>query len=145
MRHFFAPIPAVHLKAVADTFAGMGAVALGSNQFELLSGLKGPATFWLCASTGYVPEGGVPGIDIGKVLYRSQFVSAEMANCRGMPARPELRPQTTSDDGAWTMFYVVNDLCPVDPPIPAAELRKVRGGRFEVAEHMLVEIKRPAG
>lgn len=144
MRHFLAPVPAVHIEASAATFRARGSVLLGSNQFELLTSLKGAdASVWLAASTGYVPAGGVPSVNIGKVLYCSRFVAADMGDARGRPNRPDLRPATTEGDTAWTMYYEITDLLAIDPPIATASLHRRGGGRIEVAPHMLVEIDPP--
>ncbi len=144
MKHFFAPVPAVHLESAYATFREHNAVALGSSQYELLLGLNGqPATIWIGASTGYVPPGGVAGINIGKVLYRARFVCAGWCGKDGKPTKPELRPRSTDDDSIWKVFYVVSGLEALDPPLPSAKLRRKGGGKVESAPHMLIQIEDP--
>jgi hypothetical protein len=144
MKHFFAPVPAVHIVSAWETFQKEGKVAFGSNQYELLLSLNGQAaTIWIGASAGYVPSGGVSGVDIGKVLYKARFVEAEFADRRGNPQKPNLRPVSTAGDSAWTIFYVVNEMKHLAKPIPSAALKRKGGGGIDTSPHMLTAIEPP--
>lgn len=144
MIHVLAPVPAVHLPEAIGTARQHGSVLLGSNQFELLESLRGAvATVWLVASTGFIAPGALPPVAVGKVLWKGRLAGVETADRRGRPTRPHLRPTSTASDTEWHMFYEVLDLAPVDPPIASANLRRIGGGRIEVAPHMLVMIESP--
>lgn len=146
MIHVMAPVPAVHFLDAVATAQRMGSVLLGSNQFELLLGLKGKAaTIWLVASTGYLNKGELPPVSVGKVLFRGTLGMIEDADRRGRPKRPELRPASTATDTEWHKFFEVSALTAVEPPIPSARLRKKGGSAIEVAPHMLVVIEPPEG
>lgn len=146
MIHLFAPVPAVHIPDTIATHAAQGVVAFGSSQFELLNGLKDkPVTVCIGASTGYVPEGGVPGVSIGKVMFRGRLHAADWCDARGRPPVPDWRPASTMSDGVWTMFYAVTDLVALDPPLASANLKRKGGGRIDMSPHMLTLIEAPAG
>jgi hypothetical protein len=133
MLHLLAPVPAVHLVAAQDTFRRMGRVAFGSNAFDVLNKVNGKdVTVWIAASSTSAPPGGVPGIEIGKIVLCGQLAGIVNADRRGNHPDPSFRPATTLADKEehWAQFWEVVALEALRPTLSPIGLRAKGPGRL---------------
>jgi len=127
MSDILAPVPALHLPSAEATFTAQGRVAFGSDAWLFWSKAVPGTPVWIVASATAFPAGGIPGIDPGKVIFSARLAAVVEADRRHRHPNPALRPATTSDDGAWTVFFEVEELARLTPPISVIGLRTVQG------------------
>lgn len=134
MIHLLAPVPAVHIPSARQTLIAHGAVAFGSNAFEVLNPLHGKeVTVWIAASATDAPPSGVAGVEIGRVVMRARLRAIVTANRRGRHPNEALRPASTLDDSEfhYGQFWEVEGAQDLHPGLPVVGLRTARGVRLE--------------
>jgi len=126
MIHVLAPVPALHLPSAEATFRARGRVAFGSDAWEFWRKIT-EATVWIVVSATGFPRGGLPGIDPGKLIFKSRFAGTTEADRRHRHPDPDLRPASATGDGAWTLFFEVDGLTRLTPPLSVIGLRSLQG------------------
>lgn len=143
MTDILAPVPALHLPSAEATFAAQGRVAFGSDAWEFWNKAATGTQVWIVASATDFPTGGIPGIDPGKLIFSARLAAVVEADRRHRHPNPALRPATTAEDGAWTVFFEVDDLVRLPRPFSVIGLRTLQGVSLARVPHGPLAIRPP--
>ena len=124
--HILAPVPALHLPSAEATFRAEGRVAFGSDAWEFWRKVT-EATVWIVASSTGFPPNRLPGIDPGKLIFKARLAGTTEADRRHRHPDPNLRPASAAGDGAWTLFFEVDELTRLSRTRPVIGLRTLQG------------------
>jgi hypothetical protein len=118
------PVPEEHLISGFDVCANLGSVAFGSDSVMVLSEyahLVVDSTAYVLFYASHSTASTTPA-----ATYRARFVKyvGALATGKAPPSCCDVRPPSTVTDGPWQSFYVVNNLCKLDEPIPLTKLSK---------------------
>lgn len=144
MTDILAPVPARHLPSAEATFAAQSRVAFGSDAWEFWKRQVPGTPVWIVASSTGFPAGGLPGIDPGKVIFSGRLAATVEADRRHRHPNPDLRPASTESDGAWTLFFEVEALERMSPPLSVIGLRTAQGAVLTRVPHGPIAIRQPA-
>jgi hypothetical protein len=143
MTHILAPVPALHLPSAETVFARQGVVAFGSDAWEFWQKALVGSRVWIVASATDFPSAGLPGIDPGKLIFSARLAAITLADRRHRHPNPDLRPASTEADGNWTLFFEVDDLTRLAPPLSVIGVRTVQGVGLQRVPHGPLNIRDP--
>lgn len=145
MSHILAPVPALHLPAAEVVYGEQGRVAFGSDAWEFWQKAAPGARIWIVASATGFPPSGLPGIDPGKLIFSARLAAVTAADRRHRHPNVALRPASTGGDGSWTVFFEVDDLIRLVPPLSVIGVRTLQGIGLQRVPQGPLNIRDPQG
>lgn len=124
------PVPLEHLVSGLDVCAREGRVAYGSDAGLCLAQLRHDLEGNDCDVLFYASHG--IGQIVPMVTWVGRFRGLRDPRGGRHPEHDRLRPPTTDEDGAWSIFYEISDLRRLEPGegIPVSTLRSTTGRKL---------------